>query len=223
MSSRTSGLPGIGDTGSGNSAYISGLVMMDFMMSRRRWISVRCCFWDRPFYLSLLLLGNLCRADWRITTMVLSDSLFISCVFLVSLWREDWRICVLLLLVPSVFSFILVISRYFVSVWLLRYDTGTYWVYFTFCAFLVSSWRAARCVDTKCRRFYLFHCYRLGNSCREACCVDAAVLGNFLLFRCCCLVILWRYDQCVDAVVNVSFLFYFPLNSLALLRPTRPS
>ena len=34
MSSRTSGLPGIGDTGYGNAAYISGLVMMDVMMFR---------------------------------------------------------------------------------------------------------------------------------------------------------------------------------------------
>ena len=32
MSSLTSGSHGIGDTGSGNVAYISGLVMMDVMM-----------------------------------------------------------------------------------------------------------------------------------------------------------------------------------------------
>ena len=84
MSSQTSGSPGIGDTGPGNSAYISGLAMMDVMMSWRKGGSVRCCRWDRPFYLSLLLLGNSCRDDWPVTTLVLSDSLFISCVFLVS-------------------------------------------------------------------------------------------------------------------------------------------
>ena len=84
MSPRTSVLPGIGDIGSANAAYISGLIMMDVMMSWWKGVSVRCCRWDRPFYLSLLLLGNSCRDDWRVTTLVLSDSLFISCVFLVS-------------------------------------------------------------------------------------------------------------------------------------------
>ena len=84
MSSLTSGFPGIGDTGSGNAAYISGLVMMDVMMSFWKGRSVRCRRWDRPIYLSSLLLGTSCRADWRVTTMVPFDSLFFSCVFLVS-------------------------------------------------------------------------------------------------------------------------------------------
>ena len=55
MSSLTSGLLGIGNTGSGNAAYISGLVMMDFMMSWWKGRSVRCRRWDRPFSLSSLL------------------------------------------------------------------------------------------------------------------------------------------------------------------------
>ena len=85
MSSQTSGSLGIGDTGSGNAAYILGLVMIDVMMSRWKGGLVRCRRWDRPFYLSLLFLGNSCRADWRVKTLVPSDSLFIPCVFLVSL------------------------------------------------------------------------------------------------------------------------------------------
>ena len=85
MSSRTSGSPGIGDTGSGNDVYIYDLVMMDVMMSRWEGGSVRCRRWDRPFYLSSLLLGNSCRSDCRVTTLVLLDYLFLSCVFLVSL------------------------------------------------------------------------------------------------------------------------------------------
>ena len=68
-----------------------------------------------------------------------------------------------------------------------------------------------------CLQFYLFCCYRLCNFCREARCVDADVIGNFLLFCCFRLFILWRDDWCV------SFLFYFPVNSLALLIPNRPS
>ena len=84
MSSLTSVSPGISDTGSGNAAYISGLVMMDVMMSLWKVRSVRCLRWDPPFYHLLLLLGNSCWDDWRVTTLVLSDSLFISCVFLVS-------------------------------------------------------------------------------------------------------------------------------------------
>ena len=85
MSSRTLGSPGIGDTGSVNAAYVSGLVMMDVMMSRWKGGSVCCRRWGRLFYLSLLLLGNSCRADCHVTTLVPSDSIFISCVFLVSL------------------------------------------------------------------------------------------------------------------------------------------
>ena len=85
MSSRTAGSPGIGNTGSGNAAYISGLVLMDVMMSRWKRGSVHCRRWDRPFYLSSLLLGNSCRSDCRVTTLVLLDYLFLSCVFLVSL------------------------------------------------------------------------------------------------------------------------------------------
>ena len=85
MSSLTSGSPGIRDTGSGNAAYISGLVMMDVMMSWRKGILVRCCLWDRPFYISSLLLGTSCRAYWRVTTLVLFDYLFnllcLSCLF----------------------------------------------------------------------------------------------------------------------------------------------
>ena len=110
MSSRTSGSPGIGDTGSVNAAYISGLVMMDVMMIRWKVGSVRCRLWDRPFSLSLLFLGNSCQADWRVTTLVPYDSLFIPFAFLVSLLREDCRICALSLLGPSVFSFVVVIS-----------------------------------------------------------------------------------------------------------------
>ena len=84
MSFQTSGLPDIGATGSGNSAYISGLVMMDVMMRRRKRVSVRCGRWDRPFSLpSLLSLCNSCRADWCVTPLVPSDSLF-PCAFLVS-------------------------------------------------------------------------------------------------------------------------------------------
>ena len=48
----TKGFPGIGDTGSGNAAYISGLVIMDVMMSCWKGRSVRCILWDRLFYLS---------------------------------------------------------------------------------------------------------------------------------------------------------------------------
>ena len=213
MSSWTSGLPGIGDTGSGNAAYISGLVMMDVMMSWWKGRLVRFHRWDRPFYLSSLILGTSCRADLRVTTLVPFDSLSISCVFFVSSWREDWRICALLPLGPSVFSFILVISQYFVLVWLLRYDAGTDWVYFTLCAFMISSWREARCVDAAFPSILPFCCYCLGNFCREARCVDAAVIGNFLLFHCCSLVISWRDDWCVDASVTVSFIFYFPVIS----------
>ena len=85
MSSLTLGSPGIGDTGSGNSAYISGLVMMDVMMSCCKGRLVRCCRWDRPFYLSYLLLGDSCRADWHVRTLVPFSSLFyilcFSCLF----------------------------------------------------------------------------------------------------------------------------------------------
>ena len=58
MSSLSSVLPGIGDTGSGNAAYIYGLVMMDVMMSCWKSRPVRCIRWDRLFYLSSLLLGD---------------------------------------------------------------------------------------------------------------------------------------------------------------------
>ena len=85
MSSLTSGSTGIGDTGSGNAPYISGLVMMDVMMRFCKVRSVRCCLWDRPFYISSLLLVDLCRADWRVTTLVPFSYLFyllcISCLF----------------------------------------------------------------------------------------------------------------------------------------------
>ena len=71
MSSRTSGLPGIGDTGSGDAAYISGLVMMDVIMRRWKGESVSCRRWDRPFFISSLLsLGTLCRTNWRVMTLV---------------------------------------------------------------------------------------------------------------------------------------------------------
>ena len=90
-------------------------------------------------------------ADWRVTTLVPFSSIFIFCVFLVSLWREYWRICALSPPGQSVLSFVLVNPLYFVSGWLLRYDAGTDWVCFTFYAFLVSSWRAARCVDAVLR------------------------------------------------------------------------
>ena len=85
MSSQTSDLPGIEDTGYGNAAYISGLVIMYFMMSRWKGGLVRCRCWDHPFYVLSLLLGNLCWSDCRITTLVALDSIFISCVFIVSL------------------------------------------------------------------------------------------------------------------------------------------
>ena len=52
MSSLTLGLPGVWDTGSGNTAYISGLVMMDVMMSCCKSRSVRCIRWDFRFYSS---------------------------------------------------------------------------------------------------------------------------------------------------------------------------
>ena len=85
MSSLTLGSPGIGDAGYGNAAYISGLVMMDFMMRQWKRGLVCCCRWDRPFsLLSLLSLGNYCRSDWCITMLVPSDSIFIPCAFLVS-------------------------------------------------------------------------------------------------------------------------------------------
>ena len=139
MSSLTSGSTGIGDTGSRNSTYISGLVMMDFMMRFLKGISLRCRRWGRLFYLSLFLLGDSRRADWRVTTLVPFSSLFIFCVFLFSSCREDWRTCALLPPGPSVLSFVLVNPLYFVSGLLLRYDAGTDWVYFTSYAFLVSS------------------------------------------------------------------------------------
>ena len=86
MSSLTSGSPGIGDTGSGNAAYFSGLVMMDVMMSFWKGRSVRCILWDSLFYLSYLLLGDLCRADWHVTMLVPFSSLFyllcLSCLFM---------------------------------------------------------------------------------------------------------------------------------------------
>ena len=50
MSYLTSGSPGIRDTGSGNAAYIYGLVMMDVMMSCWKGRSVRFIRWDRLFY-----------------------------------------------------------------------------------------------------------------------------------------------------------------------------
>ena len=85
MSSLTSGSPGIGDTGSENAAYISVLVMMDVMMSWCKGRLVCCCRWDRPFYLSSLLLGDSRRADWHATTSVLFSSFFyllcFSCLF----------------------------------------------------------------------------------------------------------------------------------------------
>ena len=85
MSSLTSGLPSIRDTGSGNAAYISGLVIMDVMMSCWKVRSVRCIHWDHLFYLSSLLLGDSRRADWRVTTLVPFCSLFyllcLSCLF----------------------------------------------------------------------------------------------------------------------------------------------
>ena len=65
MSSLTSVSPGIGDTGSRNSAYISGLVIMDVIMSCWKGRLVRCILWDRLFYLLSLLLGDPRQADWR--------------------------------------------------------------------------------------------------------------------------------------------------------------
>ena len=92
MSSLTSGLTGIGDTGSRNAAYISGLIMMDVMLSCCKGRSVRCRLWDRLFYLLYLLLGDSCRADWSVAALVLFFSLFylfcFSCLF-VTIGLED--------------------------------------------------------------------------------------------------------------------------------------
>ena len=187
--------------------------------------SVCCRRWDHQFYLSSLLLGNSCRDDWRVTTLVPFDSIFyISFVFLVSLWQEDWRICALSPLGPSVFSFAIVNPLYFVSGWLLCYDASADWVCFTLYAFLVSSWQAARCVDAAMPSLLLFS---LLSSWKF---VQRGLLwrrhyyfGIFLLFRCFRLVILWRADRCLDAAVTVIFSFSCPVDLLALLRPTRPS
>ena len=54
--------------------------------------SVRCCLWDRPFYLLLFLLGDSRRADWRITTLVPFYSLFnilcLSCLFVTKVLED---------------------------------------------------------------------------------------------------------------------------------------
>ena len=52
-----------------------------------------CCRrWNRPFYLSLFLLGDSCWADWRITALVPFPSLVyilcLSCLF-VTIGLED--------------------------------------------------------------------------------------------------------------------------------------
>ena len=134
MSSRTSGSPGIGDTGSGDAAYISGLVMMDVIMRRWKGGSVRCRRWDRPFFiLPLLSLGTSCRTNWRVMTLV--SSFF---KFLVHfLYLRDKRIDSLTPLLPSIF--------------------------FPFCWYhLGNSCVEAWCVDAAVTvNFFLFHCYRL--------------------------------------------------------------
>ena len=95
MSSLTSGFPGIGNTGPGDAAYISGLVMMDVMLSWWKGRSGRCCRWDRPFYLLSLLLGNSCRSDWRVTTLVPFDSLFyLLCISYLFVTRGLKDLCV---------------------------------------------------------------------------------------------------------------------------------
>ena len=186
MSSLTSGSTGIGDTGSRNSTYISGLVMMDVMLSCCKGRLVRCRRWDSIFYLSSLLLGDSRRSNWRVTTLVPFLLSFISCVFLVYLWREAWRICALLLPGPSVLSFVLVNPLYFVSGLLLRYDAGTDWVYFTSYAFLVYLWWAARCVDTAlpsispCLLLSSWKCVKRGLLWRRRC--QSAIFTFFVVF-----------------------------------------
>ena len=85
MISLTSVFLGIGDTGSGNAAYISGLVMTDVTTSCCKGILVCCRRWDHPFYLSSLLLGDLRWANWRVTMLVPFSSIFyilcFSCLF----------------------------------------------------------------------------------------------------------------------------------------------
>ena len=109
---------------------------------------MRYCRWGRLFYLSLLLLGTSCWYDWCVTTLVPFDSLFnllyISCLFVTRVLKN---LCVVaaetvsFLFRPCEFSVLRVGLIAALRRW---YLTGSI---FTLYAFLVSSWRAARCCD----------------------------------------------------------------------------
>ena len=72
--------------------------------------------------------------------------------------------------------------------------------------------------------FHLFRCFRLDISRAERFVAKTSLLfRNFHLFHYFRLDISWSADWCVDAAVTVRFSFIFLYNSLALLRPTRPS
>ena len=118
MSSITSGAPGIGNTGSGNAAYISGSVMMDVMMSCWKGISVCCCRWDRPFYpSSLLTLCTLCRSDCCVMTMVPTGYILL---FMPFLYLRDELFGVLTPLCRQFYFLMLLLSWKFVhrgSLW----------------------------------------------------------------------------------------------------------
>ena len=137
MSCVTSSLPVIGDTGSVNAAYISGLVMMDVTMSCCKGRSVHCRRWDLPFYVSYLFLGDSCRADWHVTTLVPFSSLFYLLLTLCTSCRA--YLCVTTL-VP----------------------TGSI---LRFMPFLYLSDEMLGVLTPLFCHFYLVHCYCLGNLC----------------------------------------------------------
>ena len=183
MSYLTSVSPGISNAGSGNAAYISGLVMMDVMMSWWKGRSVRCRRWDRPFYLFLLLFGNSYRSDWRITTLVPFDYLFLSLVSFFSLCDEKiegsvhCRRRVHMFYLSSLLTLCTSCWADFCVTMLLL--TGSILL---FMPFLYLRDKLIGVLAPLFRQFYLFHCYHLGNLCREVCCEDVTVIQKFSPF-----------------------------------------
>ena len=180
MSSLTLGFPGIGDTGSGNAAYISGLVMMDVMVSFCKGISVRCRRWVRLFYLLSLLLGDSRRADWRVTMLVPFCSLFLSLVYFLSLC--DARIggsvcCRHQVRLFSLSSLLTLCTSYWSDCCVTTLvPTGSILLFMTF---LYLQDELLGVLTPLCHHFYLVCFYRLVNSCREACCKDAVANRQF--------------------------------------------
>ena len=172
MSYLTSSSPGIGDTVSRNAAYISGLVMMDVMMSCWQGRLLRCRRWDRLFYPSSLLLGDSRRADWLVTTLLPFPSLFyllcISCLFVT---RGLHDLCVLVVelcaerLVAKTFllfgnfhifrCFCLDISSAERLVAKTSLLFGNFHPFFFFSWYSVKSWSVRRCCGC-CQFFFYF-------------------------------------------------------------------